>query len=156
MKFIADCMLGKLAKWLRILGYDTLYQRPPGDAALAQKALAAGRLLLTRNAKLLARLPLQAGLLIASDHVAEQLQQVVFTLHLEVSDHLLTRCLACNAELQPIAKHEAAAAVPDFIYHTHADFARCPRCGKIYWQGSHHAHIAARVKHLQTSNDSSL
>jgi len=150
MKFIADCMLGKLARWVRILGYDTLYDRALRDADLLQKALETGRILLTRDTRLFAKIPLNAGLFIQSDHLAEQLQQVVLALHLDVSCDVLTRCLACNTELQQVEKSAVEPDVPDFIFHTHNDFARCPRCGKIYWKGSHQAHIWERVRQLKT------
>ena len=148
MRFIADCMLGKLAKWLRILGYDTLYFHAISDDELRNNTLATGRILLTRDTKLFNRIPSNQGLFIASDHVAEQLKQVVCALHLDCSQQTLTRCLACNAELERVAKENVECLVPDFIYHTHTDFARCPQCGKIFWKGSHQAHIKEQLNTL--------
>jgi uncharacterized protein with PIN domain len=150
MRFIADCMLGKLARWLRILGYDTLYYRAISDVDLLQKTLETGRLLLTRDTRLFAKTPMNSGFFITSDHVEDQLQQVVRALHLDVSRDVLTRCIACNAELTQVEKSAVEPDVPDFIYYTHNDFSRCPRCGKIYWKGSHQAHIWERVKRLKT------
>jgi uncharacterized protein with PIN domain len=141
-------MLGKLAKWLRILGYDTLYFHAISDEELLNNALTTDRILLTRDTKLFSRIPSNQGLFIASDHVAEQLKQVVLALQLDWSQHTLTRCLECNAELERVTKEEIEPLVPDFIYHTHTDFARCPQCGKIFWKGSHQAHIEERLRSL--------
>jgi uncharacterized protein with PIN domain len=148
MRFIADCMLGKLAKWLRILGYDTLYFHAISDEELRNNALTTGRILLTRDTRLFNHIPSNQGLFIASDHVAEQLKQVVLAFHLDWSQRMLTRCLECNTVLERIAKEEIEPLVPDFIYHTHTDFARCPQCGKIFWKGSHQAYIEEQLNTL--------
>ena len=93
MKFIADDMLGRLAKWLRILGYDVAYTVPISDAELLRRATAEGRILLTRDTKLIARCQKEEGLFIQSDALREQLKQVIEAHHLDVGAHVLSRCL---------------------------------------------------------------
>jgi uncharacterized protein with PIN domain len=154
MKFIADCMLGKLAKWLRILGYDTLYFHEIADDELLNKALTTGRILLTRDTKLFSQIPSNSGLFIESDHLEDQLKQVTLALHLDLSQNMLTRCLECNTELERVEKKEVESRVPDFIYHTHNGFSRCPHCGKVYWKGSHQAHIGRRLQKILESRES--
>lgn len=137
LRFIADDMLGRLAKWLRILGYDAAYPAPADDAELLHRAHAERRILLTRDRALAARPANVPIVLIVSPHLQEQLAQLVRELHLEIGDKVLSRCLVCNHEIESISKEDAAGHVPDFIYRTHHTFHRCPLCGRIYWHGTH-------------------
>ena len=153
MKFIADCMLGKLAKWLRILGYDTLYFHKIDDDDLFDKVMYTRSILLTRDTKLFVKIPYNSGLFINSDHVKEQLQQVVLALHLDCSEAFLSRCIACNMKLESVEKLEIETRVPDFIYYTHTDFSHCSHCGKVYWKGSHQSHIQETLRQLHLKSD---
>lgn len=145
--FIADCMVGKLAKWLRILGCDTWYFHAVSNEILLQNVLETGRILLTRDTALFRRIPKGSGLFIESDHVEEQLKQVIEAVPLDlVHAEILTRCVRCNKRLQPVEKSEIEAQVPEFVYHTQTEFSRCRGCGKVYWKGSHQAHIIETLK----------
>lgn len=137
MKFIADDMLGRLAKWLRILGYDVAYTVPISDAELLRRATAEGRILLTRDTKLIARCRKEEGLFIQSDALREQLKQVIEAHHLDVGAHALSRCLICNEPIQTVEKKTIKDSVPEHVYKAHDAFRQCPRCGRIYWPGSH-------------------
>lgn len=141
-RFLADTMLGKLAKWLRILGYDVLYARDLEDHALLTLARAEGRTLLTRDEELARR---SHGVLISSDDWREQLRELLGLVRLE-KGQLFTRCLECNTPLEPVKREEVAGRVSPFILASQAEFGRCPRCQRIYWKGTHFASALAEVE----------
>jgi uncharacterized protein with PIN domain len=143
MKFIVDGMLGRLAKWLRILGYDTTYFPHLDDDPLVRLARAEGRLLLTRDRGLARRRGLQC-LLIESDHLEEQLGQVLNELAL-TGEHSFSRCPVCNTPLRKVEKPELEGRVPPHIFRTHKDFSLCPHCDKIYWPGTHWARMQEKL-----------
>ena len=143
MKFIVDGMLGRLAKWLRILGYDTAYFPHLDDNQLVRLARAEGRLLLTRDRGLARRRGFQY-LLIESDHLEEQLGQVVAALAL-AEEHPFSRCPVCNTPLQKVEKPELEGRVPPHIFRTHKDFSLCPNCDRIYWPGTHWARMRKKL-----------
>jgi uncharacterized protein with PIN domain len=148
MKFIVDGMLGRLAKWLRILGYDTAFSPSLDDDQLVRLARAEGRLLLTRDRGLARRRGLQC-LLIESHHLEEQLDQILTELAL-TGEHPFSRCPVCNTPLQKVEKPELEGRVPPYIFRTHKDFSLCPNCDKIYWPGTHWARMReklARFRH---------
>ena len=148
MKFLADTMLGRLATWLRLLGYDTLYLADASDAELARRARVEQRVLLTRDVELTRRRGVRA-LLIESEHIEEQIQQVFHTLHLTARD-AFSRCAACNCVLEDIRKEQVRGKVPPYVFHTQERFRRCPQCARIYWRGTHWARI---LGHLQDLSD---
>lgn len=138
MRFICDEMLGKLARWLRVLGYDTRYFKKIDDARLVRLALEEGRSILTRDRRL-SQLHLAAGaLLLKSDNPLEQLQQVIshFALARE-AEARFTRCLACNTLLQEINREAIQDRLWPYIYQTHKEFRFCPTCNKVFWPGTH-------------------
>jgi len=143
MKFIVDGMLGRLAKWLRILGYDTAYFPHLDDDQLVHLARAEGRLLLTRDRGLARRRGLQC-LLIESDHLEEQLDQILAELAPQ-GEHPFSRCPLCNTPLQKAEKPELEGRVPPHIFRTHKDFSLCPNCDKIYWPGTHQARMQEKL-----------
>ncbi len=137
MKFVVDVMLGKLAKWLRILGYDTEYKSSWTDAELRAKATQEHRLLLTRDRSLAASLGPAGGLFIQSQNPREQFRQVVKTLGLDTEQGLFTICTRCNRPVEPADPEEVADMVSDYLRQQHRTFWRCSTCGRIYWEGSH-------------------
>ena len=150
MIFIADKTLGKLAKWLRILGYDTVYWRSDDLRGLLRRAQEEGRALITKDTKLSQGKGSLKALLIREDNPFLQLQEVVHLFELPVTeDMLFSRCLTCNTPLEDVAPEEVKGEVPDYIYHTHQEFSRCPFCRKVYWAGTHYGHMARVVKRLQ-------
>ncbi|MBS3907226.1 MAG: Mut7-C RNAse domain-containing protein [Syntrophaceae bacterium] len=149
MKFLADRTLGKLAKGLRMLGYDTLYYRGEDIHQLIHLARQEDRILLTRNTKLALRRPKDRIITITEDSPSRQLKEVVQKETLSLGEEkLYTRCLLCNDPIDAIPREEAEGKVPDFIFHQQKDFFRCPRCERIYWQGSHLTHMNEKVKEL--------
>lgn len=144
VKFIADVMLGKLVRWLRALGFDTVYDPRLEDARLLQRAHAESRILLTRDTRLAQRRLAKECVLIHSDHWQDQVRQVVEMFGLPTADTsdpsrggVWSRCVTCNSVLEPVDKSEVRYMVPAHIYDTHATFKRCATCRRVYWRGSH-------------------
>ncbi len=149
MKFLVDRMLGKLAKGLRMLGYDAIYYK--GDDAYQLYSLARhdGRVILTRNTKLVQKRPEDHIIAIAEDYPFLQLKEVIQKGHLSLNEeNLFSRCLICNAIIDPIPHEEAQGKVPDFIYFQKKDFSQCPQCRRIYWEGSHQENMVKKVEEL--------
>ncbi len=146
MKFLADEMLGRLAKWLRVLGYDTLYHQHLDDNDLVRLARAEGRLILTRDTKLAHRRGVRC-LLIESELVKDQLPQVLNDLGL-VPDNLFSRCAVCNAPLEEMEKSAAKERVPPYTFRTQERFKFCPQCDRVYWRGTHWEGMKERIEGL--------
>ncbi|MBN1921545.1 MAG: Mut7-C RNAse domain-containing protein [Anaerolineae bacterium] len=139
-RFIADAMLGKLARWLRLLGYDTLYSQE-NDSLIAHRARSEGRIVLTRDRGLALRRGLQVILLTAPD-----LELQIAQVNAKVAIPPLTpRCSACNGTLSPISLQLARPHIPSYIAATHSDFSQCQQCGKIFWRGTHWDGIRRRI-----------
>lgn len=138
MKFIVDEMLGRLAKWLRMLGYDTVYKTPTSDSILVNQAFREQRIMLTRDTRLVDRKYIPRYILIKSDNYIEQLRQIIKELGLlPAPDLFFSRCILCNTEIESIPKNEVETKVPPYVYKTQEKFLYCPRCNKIYWSGTH-------------------
>jgi uncharacterized protein with PIN domain len=139
-RFVADCNVGRLARWLRALGYDASYHTQIGDAELVREAAAEDRVLLTRDRDLTKRRVIQSGLvraiLIRDDDVKTQLRQVFTELALDLK-HSLSRCIECNAELEPRLAANVAERVPPFVRSMQTRYSECPDCGRVYWAGTH-------------------
>jgi uncharacterized protein with PIN domain len=135
--FIADAMLGRLATWLRILGYDTDYEAHVADDELARRAREARRILLTRDRMLPRQQHVTDYLLLDSDRPLEQLRQVIRCYRLDWRSRLFTRCARCNAALEQIDKRKITGRVPTRVLSERDRFARCMGCDRIYWSGSH-------------------
>jgi uncharacterized protein with PIN domain len=145
-------MLGTLAKWLRILGYDTLYDPRLDDHQLVRLARAEDRILLTRDRPLAGRRGLRV-LLIAGQELDEQLRQVLVELELE-PDRAYSRCPVCNGLLEAISHEEARAQVPPYVARTHTQFKHCSSCGRIYWQGTHWQQMEEHLSRLRAAGTS--
>jgi len=145
-RFLADVMLGTLAKWLRILGYDTLYNNRIEDDEIVRLCLAESRIALTRDTRLVKRRLLRQSLLIESVELGEQLRQVVAFLGGRLDKaRLLTRCIECNSLLVPVAAESVKALVPEYVFKTQSEFKQCPSCQRVYWGGTHRDQIQKRL-----------
>jgi uncharacterized protein len=154
LAFFAEAMLGRLARWLRVLGYDTSYEKFISDESLIARVLTEHRWLLTRDGYLVRRRVLRdRQTLIVSDHLEDQLQQLRAELHLELdlSDRTPSRCASCNNILKMIPHEKAALLVPAYVASLHTRFVQCPNCGRIYWPGTHWTHMLTRLQELRTS-----
>lgn len=147
MKFLADAMLGRLATWLRLLGYDTAYHPELDDGGLARLARAEDRVLLTCDVELTRRRGLRCEL-IESDKVVEQLGQVFrrFGLH---AREAFSRCAECNTSLDTVSKESVRGDVPPYVFQTQTRFRRCPRCQRVYWRGTHWARMISQIEDMQ-------
>lgn len=150
-RFLADCNVGRLARWLRVLGYDAAYEPALPDAQVIARALAEGRVLLTRDADMMRRRVITGGalkaILLRHDRVEDQVRQVLTELALEPSQ-ALSRCLDCNAELEPRAKDAVAHRLPPYVRATQDRFSECPSCARIYWPGTHWERMRERIAAL--------
>jgi uncharacterized protein with PIN domain len=146
MKFVADEMLGRLAKWLRILGCDTLYRTGVSDYELIRIAACEHRVIVTRDRKLGGKTVANRVLWVHSDRYEDQLGEVVAGLGLETRPEMLfSFCLDCNVPVVFVEKECIREAVPEFVYKNHASFHGCPVCGKIYWGGSHYQNAVRKI-----------
>jgi uncharacterized protein with PIN domain len=147
-RFIADAMLGRLARWLRILGYDTAYEKAITDELLIERALREDRWLLTRDRCLTLRKLLRGRhTLIASDVVEGQLRQLHrdLKIDLDINRQRDYRCADCNAVLTPISHDDAIPLVPSFVAQQYQTFLQCPQCCKVFWPGTHWEHLLTRL-----------
>lgn len=140
-RFVADVMVGKLARWLRVLGVDVLYDPSLHDQDLVGLARRERRVLLTRD-RPLARQPGEPPrLLIESDDFRLQLRQVVRSFGLDPAARLFTRCIECNYPLEWALPEEVRERVPPYVFATQTSFKRCSACDKIFWGGTHREHM---------------
>jgi len=142
--FLLDGMLGRLARWLRILGYDAAFEADREDSQLVRRARAEARILLTRDHALARRRGVRA-LLIGSEQLEDQLAQLQRELGLaRVGRH--PRCLVCNEPLEPIPRDQVWGLVPPYIFVHHSDFYLCPSCERVYWPGTHWQGMQERLR----------
>lgn len=137
-RLIADTMLGRLAKWLRLLGYDTRYDNDADDMTLLRIAQAENRVLLTRDWALSRKRGVRA-IWIESQELPAQVRQVRSVVGSPQGS--FTRCAVCNDRLEPIAKADVVARVPPYVFRTQDEFYHCPHCQRIYWAATHVARM---------------
>lgn len=147
--FAADRMLGRLARWLRLLGADVLHANDLDGAVLLRVAQQEARIFLTRD-KRLRRGRRGAGdvLFIESNFVGEQLHQVLRRFPFDTRSRAFTRCSKCNQPLRKVARQLLARRVPPFVFASQENFAQCDRCGRIYWGATHPERALRRLEAL--------
>lgn len=145
-RFFCDAMLGRLARWLRALGFDTAYESGIADSELRARALAEGRLVLTRDWLLEEQARGEGVLMISQDDPRSQLAEVLSTLGPPLPAHPFTRCTLCNVPLEGLATEAARPLVPARTLAAHRCFTRCPSCGRVYWEGGHVRRMRARLE----------
>lgn len=137
-RFAADSNVGRLARWLRILGYDVTYDAFISNGDLVRHALAEGRVILTRDNGITQRKAVRHYVFIREDHIEAQLCQVIRECALRLEpEHFWTRCPMDNTEIHPVEKSAVAGRVPPYTFRVHNDFSECPRCHRVYWRGTH-------------------
>jgi|SRR5262245_18908475 len=149
IKFVADVMVGKLARWLRVLGFDVVYSNVFDDDEVLRLAKSENRVILTRDTGLAARCRDSQRLLIDSAEYKEQIQQVLRAFGL-TDFNVFSRCLECNTPLQEADKETVFEKIPPFIYLTQNRFAICPTCSRVYWHGTHADEMLKRIP-IQTN-----
>jgi uncharacterized protein with PIN domain len=147
VKFITDRNLGKLAKWLRILGYDTVLYSGDIDRDFLRAGAKENRIVLTRRRDMARRDFSGRMVIIYYDRVYDQIQELKEKTSLELDPrNFFSICLECNQRLQPISKKYTQEKVPPYVFQTQHSFLTCPQCGKIYWPGTHKNNVLRLLK----------
>jgi uncharacterized protein with PIN domain len=148
MKLLLTKELGRLAKWLRILGFDAEYFSQDKASSLIIKALREDRLIITRNH----HLPAGRGvriIVIESERLREQIPETLKELNIHPDKAgMFTRCIICNMELVEVDKSRIKDKVPEYVFKTQEDFITCPKCGRVYWQGTHWGNVQQTLEGL--------
>ncbi len=149
LKFIADYNVGKLARWLRLMGFDTVFFDSGEDFRMVAQALAEDRIILTRDHEIARRRLVAQGrlkvIVLDTEDPVHQMRQVVNTLDLSCQSRPFTRCLEDNHPLVEVSQEEVKDLVPPYVYLTQNQYVRCPACGRIYWKGTHWEAMLRRV-----------
>lgn len=162
IRFAADVMLGSLARWLRILGFDTIYFRAIADNELIKIALQQDRILLTRDTGIARRKQPQQLIFIHSNNSSEQIKEVLSALRImNLSKGLFPdfpirrfplsgspRCPVCNGELAATERKAVADSIPEYVFLNATSFFSCGECGKVYWCGSHKKSIDSKLREI--------
>ncbi len=148
MKFIVTKELGKLARWLRILGFDTVYFNQGGTGSLIIQALREERTVITRN-KRFSRTSGVRIVFIEAQMVREQLKEVYARLGVASgNERMFSRCIICNRELKKVSQEEVQGQVPAYVFETQREFYGCPCCHRIYWHGTHWGNAQQILKEI--------
>jgi len=151
VRFLADQMLGRLAKWLRFCGCDTLYPSVMPDAQLVDIAKKEDRILLTRD-RLLSQNTQVRAIYINSPYIDDQLEQVAGELGLLDELKPFSRCGECNTLLEDIGKKDVKTLVPHGVFEKQDEFWLCPGCKRIYWRGTHWEKMAETIESLKVQD----
>ena len=147
-KFIVDVNVGRLATWLRIMGYDTTFPRTASDNELVRLALKQDRLLITRDSGFLLRRSVRLGqlrmLYVVADDLRGQLRQLIGELDLNL-DSGFSRCLRCNEPLALVGKAAVADRIPEYVARTQKSFSQCSSCHRVYWPGTHWSNMMSEL-----------
>jgi len=158
--FIVDSNVGKLARWLRIMGYDTVFFNAGNDSRMVAIALAEQRVILTRDTQIIKRRVVTNGqlkvLLIQSDKPELQMHQVIEALHLECQFNPFTLCLECNQPLVEKSKQQVKELVPHYVFQTQDQYMECPVCHRIYWRGTHWQAMTKRLRKWSIAKSESI
>ena len=156
MKFIVDSNVGRLARWLRIAGFDTVFINDLDDNRLVRLALSEGRVLLTKDTQILKRRLVTSGrlkaILIEDDEVKAQLRQVVKALNLGDKIKPFTLCLECNQPLVPKEKEEIKGLVPPYVSQTQTQYMQCLACHRVYWRGTHWQRMSRELEKIVSTS----
>ena len=147
-RFVIDVNLGRLARWLRVLGFDVWWSSDADDQMLADISLDQQRILLTRDRGMLKRRAITHGLFVHSEQPKQQTLEVMRRLDLRRRVAPLTRCVRCNGRLDAVAKEEVMGRLEPLTRRYYDEFSRCADCGQIYWPGTHFARLTSLVDEL--------
>ncbi|MEW6752329.1 MAG: Mut7-C RNAse domain-containing protein [Candidatus Latescibacterota bacterium] len=153
-RFVLDVHLGKLARHLRLLGFDVLYRNDLEDAEIVALSVAERRLILTRDRGLLKHSAVTHGYWLRQTRPSEQLREVVERFDLAGSARPFSRCVRCNGELQPVAAESLLEVLPPRVRREQAGFARCGACGRVFWRGTHYQRLLNLVAAVVKAPDS--
>ena len=148
-RFVLDVHLGRLAAYLRMIGFDTTYRNCFSDPELVQVAQKKHRIVLSRDRGLLMHSAVTYGYLLRATDSHEQLEEVIGQFDLERYFRPFTRCVACNGILAPVAKEHVRPLLTDRTLMCHNEFSRCCECGWVYWKGSHYRRMTQWIDEIQ-------
>lgn len=151
VRFIADVHLGTLARYLRLVGFDTVWRNDLDDDVIIETAVAGKRIVLTRDRGILRNGRVTHGYWVRAEDPPSQLEEVVRALDLGARIRPYTRCLECNGELETITAEQARPHVPEPVHRAFDEFSRCAGCGRVYWPGSHRARLDALIAAARTA-----
>jgi uncharacterized protein with PIN domain len=141
LRFIVDQNVGKLAKWLRMMGYDSLFFTGEDDSQMVRQAMAEDRILLTRDTGIMKRKVVTGGrlkaILMESEEPEQQMRQLMAAIDLNSQSRPFTICLECNRPLIDREPAEVKDRVPPYVSKTQTQYMECPECHRIYWRGTH-------------------
>jgi len=144
-RFIVDANVGKLARWLRMLGYDTIFINNIDDGELVSIALMERRVVVTKDTQIMLRRVVTGGrvkaVLIEDDDPRDQFRQLMHAVNLD-QECKFTRCLECNRPLEPRSRDEVEGLVPPYVFKTQTQYQQCPACKRIYWRATHWQHMS--------------
>jgi uncharacterized protein with PIN domain len=150
LQFVLDVHLGRLAAYLRMAGFDTLYANTASDSELVGIVVREGRVLLTRDRYLLMRADVDRGYWIRSTDPKQQLIEVVRRFHLVTCMRPFTRCMKCNGVLEPIGRDSIWHRLPPRVREKE-EFRLCSGCGAVYWEGTHHERMSKMLEWMKTN-----
>lgn len=141
LKFLVDHNVGRLARWLRLMGYDAVFFTGGDDSEMVARALKENRVILTRDSRIIKRRLVKSGRLrvvfFESDNPEEQMRRLMAELNLKGHFRPFTLCLECNQPLEERDKQQLKDRLPPYVYKTQAQFMECPACRRLYWRGTH-------------------
>jgi uncharacterized protein with PIN domain len=153
IRFIADNNVGKLARWLRLMGYDTLLFRQKDDGQMIKTALSQDRVILTKDGEFVKRRLVTNGKLravhIKHDDPEQQVQEVAAALNLDCHFKPFSRCIECNRVLVARSREEVKGLVPGHVFETQTVYTQCPACHRVYWPGTHWQAMVRELNDLQ-------
>ena len=159
-KFIVDNNVGKLAKWLRMMGYDTLFFNGSNDAGMIAVAVSDGRVILTRDTQIMKRRLITSGqlkaVLVKSDNPELQIRHVIERLNLDCQFRPFALCLECNQPLLERSKEQVKDRVPPYVFRTQIQYMECPTCYRIYWRGTHWQAMTKRLRKWSIEKSESI
>jgi len=148
-KFIADVHLGRLTRYLRMTGFDVLYENNFEDDEIVKISLEEKRAILTKDRGILKRNEVTHGYWVRSSKVKEQVVEIIKRFDLKKLIKEFTRCIECNSMLESISKNEIINDLPPKVSKSQAEFSRCPSCKKLYWKGTHHQRMLSFIKTIK-------
>jgi uncharacterized protein with PIN domain len=149
--FFCDSMLGRLARWLRALGFDTAYDPEIDDATLVRRAWEEGRWILTCDRRLSSEWRVRGCVVLQAEAPLDRLREVVTHFGIEEPRRLFGRCLECNEPLEALSWDDVGregVRIPERVRRAHHEFSRCLACGRVYWEGSHTRRMRRRLEEI--------
>lgn len=148
-RFVVDVNLGKLTRWLRLLGFDTAWRNDYSDREVVERAVAGQRVILTRDRRLLFHRTVEHGFWVRAVKPEQQIREVLDRLQLRDQIHPFRYCLECNGPIRPVAKEEILDRLEPLTRRYYDEFYQCSHCGRIYWKGSHYENLMKKLERLK-------